>query len=389
MNTSVIEQRILIYSDNNDHIDRVVELCEACESGHLRIAVGRTPDQLADLFHHQDFALAFVDMENGVSNQLLDTIALRLSPKPTIALVDEGTAEALLGAMRNGADSVFTQVEMNEAPAQLVYCIERQLQRASRIDDVNYLRDSLSISLEELKADQIAAREIQERLLPDSERTVGDLSMAYAMQASMVLSGDFIDFIRLRDDKVLFYLADVSGHGASSALVTVLLKNVTNRVLRSYNNAKSEIPENPKALLELFNRELLLTSLGKHLTIFVGVIDPSADLLDYAVGGHHPMPVLVEDGSARELEGRGMPIGLFETPVFERHKIGLPAKFQLYLFSDGVLEVLGGDNLTEKEQNLHALCEQEGQSPQAILETVTASYDALPDDVAVMMVSRQ
>lgn len=101
------------------------------------------------------------------------------------------------------------------------------------------------------------------------------------------------------------------------------------------------------------------------------------------------MPVLVEDGSARELEGRGMPIGLFETPVFERHKIGLPAKFQLYLFSDGVLEVLGGDNLTEKEQNLHALCEQEGQSPQAILETVTASYDALPDDVAVMMVSRQ
>lgn len=385
----MIEQRILIYSDSNDHIDRVVELCEACQSSHLRISVGRTPDQLAELFQHHDFALAFVDMENNVSTQLLDTIALRMSPKPTISVVAEGSAEALLGAMRNGADSVFTVVEMNESPAQLVYCIERQLQRASRIDEVKYLRDSLSNSLEELKADQIAAREIQERLLPDIERTVGDLSMAYAMQASMVLSGDFVDFIRLRDDKVLFYLADVSGHGASSALVTVLLKNVTNRVVRSYNHGKSGTPENPQALLELFNRELLLTSLGKHLTIFVGVIDPAENMLDYAVGGHHPMPVLVEAGQARALEGRGMPIGLFETPVFERHKITLQSKFKLYLFSDGVLEVLGGDNLTEKEQNLHALCEQEGQSPEAILETVTAGFDALPDDVAVMMVSRQ
>jgi len=385
----VTEQRILIYSDDNDHIDRVVELCEACEAARLRISVGRTPAQLVDLFDHHDFALAFVDMSNNVSTPLLDTIALRLSPKPTISIISQGTVEALLEAMRNGADSVFTLTEMAESPAKLVYCIERQLQRAARIDEVEYLRDSLSNSLEELKADQVAAREIQERMLPDTENEVGSLRLEYAMQASMVLSGDFIDYIKLRDDKVLFYLADVSGHGASSALVTVLLKNVTNLSMRSYKNGKSSTPENPQALLELFNREMLLTSLGKHLTIFAGVIDPKANRLDYAVGGHHPMPVLVEEGKARVLEGRGMPIGLFETPVFERHKISLAPKFDLYLFSDGVLEVLGGDNLTEKEQNLHALCEQVGQSPKAIMETVTAETEVLPDDVAVMMVSRK
>jgi len=385
----VIEQRILIYSRDNDRIDRVVELCEACETSRLRISVGRTAEQLVDLFDHHDFALAFVDMDNDVSAQLLDTIALRLSPKPTISIVTEGSAESLLNAMRNGADSVFTLTEMAESPAKLVYCIERQLQRAERIDEVQYLRDSLSKSLEELKADQVAAREIQERLLPKTEKQVGSLSVEYAMQASMVLSGDFVDFVKLREDKLLFYLADVSGHGASSALVTVLLKNITNRTLRSYNHGKSGTPENPQALLDLFNRELLLTSLGKHLTIFVGIIDPHANQLDYAVGGHHPMPVLVEGGIARALEGRGMPIGLFEAPVFERHKISLSAKFDLYLFSDGVLEVLGGDNLTQKEQNLLALCEQEGQSPQSILETVTVAGEALPDDIAVMMVSRK
>jgi len=382
------EQRILIYSAQSDTVDRVIEICEQCDSGLLRAMVCRTEDELEILFDHHDFALAFVDMENGVSADKLDRIAYKLSPKPTIAIVREGSAESMLVAMRNGADSVFTQDEMAESPAQLVYCTERQLMRSARIDEVDYLRDSLSKSLEELKADQVAAREIQERLLPKRLVDIEQLHIEYSMQASLVLSGDFLDILKLRNGRVLFYLADVSGHGASSALVTVLLKNITNRVMRSYKKDRSTTPENPDALLQLFNRELLLTSLGKHLTIFVGLIDQNTSVLDYAIGGHHPMPVLVENGAARSLEGRGMPIGLFEAPSFERHQVSLAEHFQLFLFSDGILEVLGGDNLSEKEQNLRTLCEQAGQTPNAILDTVVADAELQPDDVAVMMVAR-
>lgn len=384
-----LEQRILIYTDDAQTQDRVVELCELCEASHLRISVAANPNELKDLFDHHDFALAFVDMDNQVAPELLDDIALQLSPKPTIAIVADGSADSLLVSMRNGADSVFTQDEMASTPSKLVYCIERQLQRAARIDEVGFLRDSLSNSLEELKADQIAAREIQERLLPDTETVSGDLKVEYSMHASMVLSGDFVDIIKLRKGKLLFYLADVSGHGASSALVTVLLKNITNRILRAYNLSKSKVPENPEALLALFNQELLVTSIGKHLTIFVGVIDQNENQLDYAVGGHHPMPVLVTQGEANSLEGRGMPIGLFEDPSFERRQINLEKQFKLFLFSDGILEIIKGDNLLEKEQNLRSLCEQVDQSPAAILATVDAGRESLPDDVAVMMVSRQ
>jgi serine phosphatase RsbU (regulator of sigma subunit) len=84
-----------------------------------------------------------------------------------------------------------------------------------------------------------------------------------------------------------------------------------------------------------------------------------------------------------------MPIGLFEEPSFERHQVELDEKFELFLFSDGILEVLGGDNLDEKEQNLRTLCERAGQTPEAILQTVTAEVETQPDDVAVMMVSRR
>lgn len=383
------EQRILIYSEQSDTIEQIIQICESCESGLLRVMVCSDQEQLQTLFDHHEFALAFVDMDNDVSAAQLDRIAYKLSPKPTIAIINETSAESMLAAMRNGADSVFTQAEMAQSPAQLVYCTERQLMRSARIDEVDYLRDSLSKSLEELKADQVAAREIQERILPDTVEEIGDLHIEYAMQASLVLSGDFLDILKLRNGKVLFYLADVSGHGASSALVTVLLKNITNRVMRSYRKERSTTPENPDALLHLFNRELLLTSLGKHLTIFVGIIDQQTDTLDYAIGGHHPMPVLVEGGVARSLEGRGMPIGLFEEPSFERHQVALSDSFDLFMFSDGILEVIGGDNLSEKEQNLRTLCAQAGQTPETILGTVVADAEIQPDDIAVMMVSRR
>ena len=93
-------------------------------------------------------------MDNQVAPELLDDIALQLSPKPTIAIVADGSADSLLVSMRNGADSVFTQDEMASTPSKLVYCIERQLQRAARIDEVGFLRDSLSNSLEELKSEK-------------------------------------------------------------------------------------------------------------------------------------------------------------------------------------------------------------------------------------------
>ena len=39
-------------------------------------------------------------------------------------------------------------------------------------------------------------------------------------QPSAYLSGDWYDYWKLNDKEVLFYLADVSGHGVTSSLLT-------------------------------------------------------------------------------------------------------------------------------------------------------------------------
>ena len=40
------------------------------------------------------------------------------------------------------------------------------------------------------------------------------------------------------------------------------------------------------------NSELLETAIGKHLTLFMGIIDMQTRTLQYSLGAHFPMPIL-------------------------------------------------------------------------------------------------
>uniref|UniRef100_UPI000B01D638 PP2C family protein-serine/threonine phosphatase n=1 Tax=Marinobacterium profundum TaxID=1714300 RepID=UPI000B01D638 len=205
---------------------------------------------------------------------------------------------------------------------------------------------------------------------------------------SLVLSGDFVDVAPLDDNLTLFYLADVSGHGASSALVTVLLKNMTNRVLRAHQRDTPLSELSPASTLYLLNRELLDTGLGKHFTIFAGILDAQNSTLKYAVGGHHPMPILSQWGEARFLTGRGMPVGLFDEPFFDEHELHLANTFSLTLFSDGVLEVMVEDGSLEKrEERLRALVASGVVQPDDLLDTVLGTASC-PDDIAILTLFR-
>lgn len=382
------EQAILAVSASTDVIDLIFELCEQCPDAVLRLFVARSAEEVESVLEHHDISLAIVDCSTIVDLEYLNRLAAHLSPMSTMALLVEGTAEGMVAVLRNGADDVFSLAELHQHPLLFIGSLQRQLQRVRMIEEARFLRESLERSLDELKADQHAAQQLQEKLLPPPIRELNQISFEYVLQPSLLLSGDFVDSIAINDYQTIFYLADVSGHGASSALVTVLLKNMTYRLLRNYNRNSSFDIQSPLATLHRVNRELLLTGLGKHLTMFIGLIDARDSSLTYAVGGHHPMPVLAQGGKAAFLEGRGMPIGLFEKPVFDERRIELAPEYSITLFSDGILEVAEGASLDEKEQVLLDACDGRHLSPQAICDFIIPAGRVNPDDVAIMTVSR-
>ncbi|MCV6590555.1 MAG: serine/threonine-protein phosphatase [Marinobacterium sp.] len=344
----------------------------------------------------------------GEDQVALEKLASSHYPRPLIALLPSGECpEHILLALRQGASDVFplpalfdvkqpvSQELMPEPLLQarqaFVHSLTGYLERAGLIDRNDLYREELELSLAELREDQKAALHIQKRMLPAQEHQLpGKLSARYCLKPSLYLSGDFVDVVVLDQRYVMFYLADVSGHGASSALVTVLLKNMTNRLVRNFRRRSSFDILSPVSTLQRVNLELLETGLGKHLTMFIGLIDLEADLLCYAVGGHHPMPVLLADGQAVFLQGRGMPVGLFAEPFFDEHKLPLPAEFSLTLCSDGVLELSSCDSLADKEAQLCDVVQQLSTSdPDALRVALTGAPDIdAPDDIAIMILTR-
>jgi len=386
---SLNEQRVLLLSACAHTIDRIFELCEQCDHQHLRLVVCADMDEVDKQLEHFTVSLLIFDLATVGSSLLMDQLAQRVNPKPVVAMIREGTAEQLVAALRNGADDVYVVGELDLHPQLFVRSIERQLRRARYIEEAQGLRDSLERSLDELREDQHAAQQVQQNLLPPVRQQINGMVFEYVLRPSLLLSGDFVDAVAVSKDLSLFYLADVSGHGTSSALVTVLLKNMTHRLLRNYRRSSSFDILSPSDTLHRINRELLLTSLGKHLTMFVGLIDHKRNVLRYAVGGHHPMPILQQGAELRYLGGRGMPLGLFEAPVFDECELELETAFSLTLFSDGILEIIEADSLEQKEQKLLQYCEGNHGSPEAFLQSMMPAERVSPDDLAIMTVRRE
>ncbi len=277
----------------------------------------------------------------------------------------------------------------------LLHSLRKALDRARLVAENHAYRDylektntELRRNLEELRNDQLAGRQAQLRMLPEPLQVQG-IECSHRLVPSLLLSGDFLDYFLLPDKRLVFYLADVSGHGASSAFVTVLLKNLTYRLRRNLKRGSSDDLLYPDLVLERINSELMASELDKHLTMFYGVIDPASMKLQYSVGGHFPMPVLLQQGQARYLEGRGMPVGLFREAKYETHEYQLQQDFQLLLFSDGILEIIPQPSLQEKEASLLDMVRiSAGDLGHLAALLQLDALPEVPDDIAMMAIGR-
>jgi len=226
-------------------------------------------------------------------------------------------------------------------------------------------------------------------MLPVSPWSTEQLNFGHCIIPSLYLSGDFVDYFRVDEHRVAFYLADVSGHGASSAFITVLLKFMTTRLLYESKRHGALPAFRPSDVLLYINRGLLNCKLGKHVTMLGGVIDERDNSLTYAIGGHLPLPVLFSEGQASYLEGRGLPVGLFEEATYEDRQMVLPESFSLTLLSDGILDLLPGDTLKEKEAALPGLVVEAGGSLERLRQAFGLDeLGDMPDDIALLVLSR-
>jgi serine phosphatase RsbU (regulator of sigma subunit) len=314
---------------------------------------------------------------------------------PAIMFSDVAESDRMMTALRLGASDFFLRpVEDAEALYKSIERCVRQRQMRRELDESRKRLEAANVELrgtvKMLEQDQQAGRQVQLAMLPVSPMVQGDYVFSHTVIPSLYLSGDFTDYFTVGRKYVTFFMADVSGHGSSSAFTTVLLKNLFARKRSDFLRRNDDTITSPVAMLKRANKELMELDVGKFATMVVGLLDMENNTLRYSVAGHLPQPVLVSEQGARYLRGEGSAVGLMEEPQYEEHMIELPNSFMLALFSDGILEILPPRNLIDKEKYFLEVFEQTADSPEQLATRLGLdSVDTAPDDIAALFISKR
>ncbi|MBT5330474.1 MAG: SpoIIE family protein phosphatase [Porticoccaceae bacterium] len=266
--------------------------------------------------------------------------------------------------------------------------LAKNLRAQRRLERSN---EQLEKSLALLESDAQAGRHMQQNLLPPSPIITPPYYCARKICPSLYLSGDFVNYARALEDYQLFYLLDVSGHGASSAFVTVLVRQLMRRVVRRHVSRYDleALKLAPEGFMERVNELMAENELDKHLTMFAGSVNLKSNRLRYSVGAQMPMPILITDEGAEFLPGKGRAVGLFPGGEWEVYERKMPEKYILIAFSDGVLEQLPQKTLAEQEAfMLKKLKNCPADIDKVLPRLGIEEVDGLPDDIAVFMFAR-
>jgi len=292
-----------------------------------------------------------------------------------------GDVEAIMGVLVDITERKTAENALRILNDKLERNVKR---RTAELEKTNH---HLEQSLARIKDDEAAGRRIQFRLLPNRTAHLGPLYCSRYLWPSMSVSGDFVDYFPITNDTMGFYMADVSGHGVSSALVTVLLKSYFIHLLSAFKTEQDDTILNPAQCMTRLNAELIEEHLGKHVTFFYGVIDHKNLSFTYTNAGQYPPPFLREGNKVTRIMTKGTPIGLFEDVEYTNTQQTLAPDFVLTLLSDGVLEILRESNNTKKLKALESIIRSSKFSIEYFTKRLKLSHHTkLPDDIAFLCI---
>lgn len=363
---------------------------------NYRVVMANGPEDGINKFHSAcpdlvifDIHLPETDSYN-VLQQLLD-----LAPDlPIIVLAERGNTDDLMRALRLGISDYLI---LPTDTAMLEHSVNNSLRRARLLEENSRIRKKLELinsemeeRIEIFKQDQQAGRHVQINMLPVPPQTISSYVFNHRVIPSLYLSGDTVDYKPISRHETLFYIADVSGHGSSSAFITILLRFRIEQMRREYMRGRFSGEFTPARILTLLNRDLLDSRLDKHITLFMGVLNDTESTLTYSVAGHHPLPFLYQGGHAEfiPLARSSFPVGLFGGASYFDETVNLSDDFALILFSDGILEFLKLADMTAKEAHLRKVVEACSGDFDRIKSSLALNKSvSVPDDIAVMSVT--
>ncbi len=203
--------------------------------------------------------------------------------------------------------------------------------------------------VERMTSELETARSIQLALLPQDLPEVGGFDIAGWNKPADQTGGDYYGWFRLPDGRTAFTLADVTGHGISSALVA--------SACHAYSRATMGQDSNLAAIVTRINR-LLCGDLppGRLVTFVAGALDPATGRVELLSAGHAPLLLYIaHDGRVQSFDAHGPPFGVFAGMAYgPPQEIVLGPGDMLVLVTDGFFEWTNASDEDFGFERLHA-----------------------------------
>jgi phosphoserine phosphatase RsbU/P len=239
-----------------------------------------------------------------------------------------------------------------------------------------------------LQAELDLAQNIQQKLLPSESPKVKGLDVAGINKSATETSGDYFDYIQLRDGRLAIVVADVTGHGLGAALVMT--------AARAFLRALCGTESDPGKIVS-FGNDLLEKDLdsGNFLSLCLAAFDPESGALHYTSAGHDPpLAYRPGDDAFAELESTGPLLGIVQGMEFGvAGPMPLIAGDILVFMTDGLFECMNASDETFGKDRLKDVirANKDNTSAEILAALLKASEDwtgNLPprDDITVVVV---
>lgn len=302
---------------------------------------------------------------------------------PVIMLTGDGGEESEVRCLEAGANDFVTKpINLPVLRAR----IETQLRLQSLRRQLQKQNAELEAWRENLERDLAAARLTQQSLIPHKPPALPGWEVAAVYRPVIQVGGDLYGWLRMRDQRTLFWMVDATGHGAAAALLTTLAK-----LLFHHGSVEHA---HPAQIMEAVNNDFRsIFGARSFMTAMCVALDAERGRASVVGAGHPPLVVIRAAGAAELIASSAPPLGLLERSQFEESVIDLQGGDGFFLYTDGLCGPSQKEGKPWTPERLRTLLTNERGSAQGLLQTVLeriAPGEEVPlaDDLAALVVRR-
>jgi phosphoserine phosphatase RsbU/P len=306
---------------------------------------------------------------------------------PVLMLTTLGETRNKIAGLTAGADDYIEKPKGPEDFQVLFARIRAHLRIADLNREVAERNRMLEAAHKKLKFELDLAQKVQFALMPRPPKPRGVLRLAVRYTPANQLGGDVYDFYRLDNNRLGILVADVSGHGVNSAMLSGMVK-----ALAAPLSIAVLEPGEMLAGLDVATEQYFPE--GYFCTGFYLIADEETGLVRYAGVGHPPAIIVGPSGPRTLPSNPGMlGIGMVDGTAGDTDRIE-PGE-SLVIYTDGLTDAMDpSDGLFGEDRLKTVLQSYYGADPTEILRHVAEALERHTspgrpaDDINIIVLQR-